>query len=452
MPSGATRGQRQFALIFALVVLGLAGAIWIARSGTHPVSLILISIDTLRADRVGCYGYARGTSPAIDSLAARGALFQNVVAECSWTLPSHVTMLSGVPPSTHGANGPQSAPGPETRLLAEILREAGYRTIALTDGGYLSAANGLARGFEVFIQRRRGLPKILRDAREHLGRLRPDEPYFLFLHTYDVHCPYTPSEPYASQFASTDAESIETEDRCGDSHFNAMTLSEGQVRYLSDRYDASIREADAHLGEFFAFLDSTGRLDNTVLVVTSDHGEEFWEHGRIGHKGTLYREVLMVPLVVSGPDVRPARVDAQVGLVDLAPTLLDLLGLPIPEDVEGSSLVPLMKGSGQGRGRPAGVAQEARVSEIDWPIALRSVTTPDRHLIVDRAGGKSELYAPRDDPAEGHDLAAASPTDVATLSAILDDYARTHRPRAAEAAEPLTAEQVEELQNLGYVK
>ncbi len=440
--------RRRWLGLLPVALLVLAGVFWAVRARPRPpASVILVSIDTLRADRVGCYGYARDTSPFLDSLAARGALFRNVVAECSWTLPSHVTMLSGVTPSTHGANGPQSAPGPETRLLAEILRAAGYRTIALTDGGYLSSANGFARGFGVFMQRRRGLPTILRDAREHLGRLPAVEPYFLFLHTYDVHCPYTPSEPYATQFSSSGAESIETKDRCGDSHFNAMTLTEGQVRYLSDRYDASIREADAQLGEFFAFLDSTGRLDNTLVVVTSDHGEEFGEHRRIGHKGTLYREVLMVPLVVVGPGVRPARVDAPVGLVDLVPTLLHLLGLPIPDDVEGSSLVPLM----QGRPRPAGVG-DARVSEIDWPTALRSVLTPERHLVVEPGAGKSELYATRADPEERRDVAPANPAEVSALAAILDDYARTHRPRTADAAEPLTPEQIEELRNLGYVK
>jgi len=415
-----------------------------------PANLILISIDTLRADRVGCYGYSRDTSPFLDSLAKRGAVFENFVAECSWTLPSHVTMFSGIHPATHGVNQPRSKIRRDTRLLAEVLQAAGYRTIGLAAGGFLLKPHGFGRGFETYLSRRKSLAEILDDARARLDGLERGDRYFLFLHTYDVHCPYAPSEEYSREFVTEDAEFVETKDRCwdADTSLDAMSLTEGQVRYLSDRYDASIREADQVLGEFLAFLESRGDLRRTLIVVTSDHGEEFREHGSIGHKGTLYREALMVPLVMAGPKIRPMRVDAPVGLVDLMPTVLDLLGIPIPEGVEGASLLPLLEGK-------VGAIDggEARVSEIEWPFPLKSVMTRERHLIADPTSGTRQLYAVGEDPSETIDLAASRLSEADELFAVLDEHASRSRPTVAEDAPvPLTAEQVEELRQLGYVR
>jgi arylsulfatase A-like enzyme len=273
--------------------------------GRGRYNLVIVSIDTLRADRVGAYGYERETTPRLDAFAARGALFEHVVAECSSTQPSHLTMLSGLYPSTHGVVQPSLLPGPHTRLLAQMLREAGYRTLGMTDGGYVDAQRGFSRGFEVFDDREKGLAAALGASLEAMAGYGEGERFFHFLHTYDVHCPYDPDPAFARMFRSADSQFVQTTGRCGNPDYNAMRLSSGQVELLSNRYDASIREADASLGAYLAELESRGRLQNTIVVVTSDHGEEFNEHGQIGHERSLYRELLLVP--PSSSEARPSR-------------------------------------------------------------------------------------------------------------------------------------------------
>jgi arylsulfatase A-like enzyme len=418
--------------------------------------LIVISIDALRADRLGAYGYDRDTSPHLDAFAARGALFENVVAESSWTLPSHVTMLSGLYPSSHGAVMTTLKPGSDVRLLAELLSQAGYRTSGLTDGGYVGSAYGFARGFDRFDDADTPFRITLARARAEMERLAKDDRLFIFLHTYDVHCPYTPSQPYASRFRSPDATFIETEGRCGYPHYNRLALTPGQVRHLSDQYDASIREADDALGPFLDWLETSAHLEDTIVVITSDHGEEFWEHGQIGgHALSLHREVLMVPLVIAGPGIGSGRVSTPTGLVDLVPTLLDLVGLPVPAAVEGVSRASELWGVGSPGAEPdrSEASPGKRVSEIDWQLSLRSVMTGDWHLIVDRRTGRSRLFAVPDDPREATDLAKEHEEVV---DALLDHLSRFDAARERRDPVPLleqlTPEERERLRRLGYAQ
>jgi arylsulfatase A-like enzyme len=193
-------------------------------------------------------------------------------------------------------------------------------------------------------------------ARHRSGR----GPWFGFLHTYDVHCPYDPPPPYAGTFRSAGAAPIEVAGRCGNPHFNALGTTPAQARYLSDRYDEDVRRVDDALATLFATLDELGLWDETVVIVTSDHGEEFLEHGRIGHEGTLSPEALSIPLLVHAPGVAPRVVDEVVGLADLVPTVLALAGVPPPGSLDGRSLLPLMRGETDA-GRPGWV-----VSDLAW--------------------------------------------------------------------------------------
>jgi arylsulfatase A-like enzyme len=409
-------------------------------------NLILISIDTLRSDRLGSYGYDRDTSPRIDAFAKNGALFENAVAESSWTLPSHVTMFSGLYPSTHGVIHPALKPNPQTALLAELLRGAGYRTIGLTEGGYVVAQFGFDRGFETFEDADDGLKVILSRALGRIRDLGDGDRYFLFVHTYDVHCPYTPAKGFAGKFQSEGAEFIESRGRCGNPDFNGMSLSDGQVRFLSDRYDDSIREADDALGEFFEQLETSGALANTAVVITSDHGEEFQEHGRIGHEKTLYREALLIPLIIVAPGIAPTRIAHPTGLVDLAPTVLNLLGIPVPEDMEGKSLVSLLEG-----GDPT-ERDGARVSELSWQRPLQSVMTPQLHLILDVGNERVLLFSPREDPSEARDISGRHPKEVTELRRVLDRYFKERQPRSAATTDAVPEELQEQLRALGYLQ
>jgi arylsulfatase A-like enzyme len=339
--------------------------------------VLLVSIDTLRADRLGCYGYARDTTPALDRFARERAVrFAHAVAEAPWTLPSHVTMLSGLHPLTHGVRRADQRPSEEVRLLAERLRDT-HDTFAYTDGGFLSEIFGFDRGFDAFEALDRDMERGVVGVLDSIRHLSGERPWFGFLHTYDVHCPYDPPAPYAGTFASPDAEPIEVEGRCGNPDFNALKLSAGQARYLSDRYDENVRRVDDALGKLFAAFDELDLWKDTIVIVTADHGEEFLEHGQIGHERTLSREVLAIPLLVAAPGVAPRVVEDVVGLADIVPTVLELTEHAPPARLDGRSLVALM------HGRTDAERRAWVLSDLGWQVERVARTTRDAHDEMD---------------------------------------------------------------------
>jgi arylsulfatase A-like enzyme len=370
----------------------LAAALLCVTCGSGPgapdlPSVLLVSIDTLRADRLGCYGYGRDTTPALDELArVRAVRFAHAVAEAPWTLPSHVTMLSGFHPLTHGVRRPTDAPSLEVELLAQRLAPTHYG-FALTDGGWISEEWGFERGFASFHAAERDVAEAVERVLEYVRHRHDKGPWFGFLHTYDVHCPYDPPPPWRGSFTSAESEPLAVEGRCGNPHFNAMALTPGQARYLSDRYDEDVRRVDDALRKLFAGLDRLGLWEQTVVIVTSDHGEEFLERGQIGHERTLSREVLSIPLLVAAPGVGPRVVEGVVGLADLVPTVLELVGRGPAGRLDGRSLVPLM------RGETDGTRRNWVLSELGWQVERLARTTSTEHeelepigLVEDRHG------------------------------------------------------------------
>ena len=380
--------------------------------------MLLISIDTLRADRVGCYGYARPTTPALDRFAAEHAVrFAHAYAEAPWTLPSHVTMLSGLHPLTHGVRQPDQAPGDEVRLLAERLAPTHYG-FAFTDGGWLSEPWGFARGFASFQAQEQDCAKSVEQALEFVRFREAKGPWFGFLHTYDVHCPYDPPPPYAGTFHSDGAEPLEVAGLCGNPDFNAMALTAGQARYLSDRYDEDVRRVDDALAQLFAALDALDLWRDTIVIVTADHGEEFLEHGQIGHERTLSREVLSVPLLIAVPGVAPRIIDAPVGLADLVPTVLELVGAS-PAQLDGRSLVPLLRGEDDPARAPW------ILSDLGW----------QRELAARTSAVEQELLEP-----------SAAPANASALAKIRAQHlAAGYKPRPVDPAT-----RAAELRALGY--
>ena len=402
---------------------------------TGPPNLILISIDTLRADRLGIYGYGRDTSPALDRFAAGARVFERAYAPSPWTLPSHVSMLSGLSPSEHGVDQPTYAPGRDTPLLAERLQAAGYYTFGRTDGGWLSADFGFDRGFLSFHAERRGLEAALAETEEAFRAAHGERPFFGFVHTYDVHCPYTPGEPFASMFATPGAQSLETEGRCGNPHFNARGFTAAEALFLSDRYDGGVRKADQALGAFLAALEADGLLENTVVAITSDHGEAFGERGRIGHEGSLHREVLWIPLLIRAPGLEPGPVAGSVDLSDLTPTLLELLDVEVPPELTDRSL--LSPGGGGA----------AVYGEVAWNGAGRSWVRGDLHLIEE--GAELQLFDWASDPLERRNLAPGDPDGARKLLETLRAEVPSRVQRRPLRALP-SPETGQALQDLGY--
>jgi arylsulfatase A-like enzyme len=303
----------------------------------HP-HIVLVVVDTLRPDWLEPYGYGEPTSPELQRWAEHGFTFERVLAQSSWTKVSMASFMTSLWPRTHGIEAPSDGLDDGARTLAEVLREAGYATAAVQSNGWLEQSFGFEQGFDQYVfPRAEGAARqlwasslwphgdrVLEESRRLLDGRDPEKPLFLYLHFMDVH-------EYA---APPELRSFGTDQR--------------------GLYLASIRWVDETLGRVREMLERRGLLDDTILVLASDHGEAFGENGAHGHAANVFSPVLRVPLIVKPPFDMPARrITAQVRNIDIAPTLLDLAGLPIPDDFEGESLRPLMTGAGEGLDRPS---------------------------------------------------------------------------------------------------
>ncbi|MGH9380144.1 MAG: sulfatase [Thermoanaerobaculia bacterium] len=321
--------------------------------------LILISVDALRADHLGAYGYELPASPFFDSLAARGTLFEQAWIQYPATLTSHVSMLTGLYPQEHGVLLRNAVLSERIEMAPQRLRQHGFRTAGHTEGGFMGRMYGFDRGFEVFTdtqyEEETDVERTFARGLDFLSALGPEERFFLFLHTYTVHDPYDPPAPYRSRFWPGPApDTFEpTGPNLHEVNAGFRSVTPEAARYFAALYDAGIRYFDDVLRDFFARLDGLGLGDETTVIITSDHGEEFLEHGRLVHE-QLYPEVGRVPLLFVFPgQTGPVRIDAPVESVDLAPTLYELAGIPVPAQVSGSSLVPLITGAADGGERRA---------------------------------------------------------------------------------------------------
>jgi arylsulfatase A-like enzyme len=418
-----------------------------ARDGRF--NIVVISVDTLRADRLGAYGYARRpTSPRLDELAARMVRFEWAISQAPWTRPSHLALFTGRYP----------VPRNDTNLrpISELLWHEGYRTLAITGGGQVDSRFGFDRGFESYRMADwlRAPEMVFASVGDPGGA-----PFFLFLHTFEVHEPYTdrrfvdgmPAGRVGSEFTKDFVQTTRP----------GLTAEEKEL--ASALYDGDIAFTDQQLGAFFDAAERAGWLDDTIFVLTSDHGEQFWEHGAWGHGQSLYDHQLHVPLLVHLPPALAAArsltvgpgavIGDQVQLVDLVPTLLELAGSRPPGPLDGRSLVPLL----DGRGLPAGqaFAEGTNIRETERR-GLRTSRYKFIHSIPrgphDPALERFELFDLRDDPAERVDLAARHPDVVAGLAATVRLLSRGATLEfEGEVPVGTDPDLVEELKALGYI-
>jgi hypothetical protein len=315
------------------------------------------------------YGYDRPTTPRLERFATRqSVVFENAISQSSWTLPAHVSLLSGLNPNRHESNLAQPA-APSLRLMAEILREAKYSTMAVTGGAFLNPQYGLSQGFDRYFfdatpphldteggELQRGVKQAIKWMREYRER-----PFFMFLHTYEVHDPYRPRQPYFSRFTDLPPITVDIPPRTAsaDNGFVvtrsfADLLQQPELEHLSlleakelvsAAYDSGVAFADEQIGLVLDELIELNLRNRTIVVITSDHGELLGEKGRMGHL-YLDHENIRVPLLIAVPPGlhRVPRVPEQVRSIDVLPTILDLVGREAEPDIDGSSLVPLMKG------------------------------------------------------------------------------------------------------------
>jgi arylsulfatase A-like enzyme len=412
--------------------------------------VVLVSLDTLRPDHLGVYGYQKPTSPEIDRFAREAVLFRNAVANAPSTLPSHASILTSLGPRHHGASlAQESALRSGVPTLASVLRAAGFVTASFNGGGQLHRIWGLNRGFEVYESRPGSVTVEAGDdtmseqvaaARSWLASVR-EKPFFLFVHTYETHHPYTPTPErlaamergYGGRLPSQISIRLIKKINSG-----RKKLRPGDLEHIMAAYDGEIASADAGFAQLLQLLREMGRYDSALVVLLSDHGEAFGERGKVGwHGDTLYDEQLRIPLVMKLPGGRLAgtTIDAQVSGIDVAPTMLSILGIPIPSIFSGSA-----------------VDLEGRAARHP-PWSLAGLDGVERELAVRTRSWKwytGRLYDLRRDPLERADVSLGHPEVMGELEGKLADIARS-RPPAESTPVEVDRTLVERLQALGYV-
>jgi arylsulfatase A-like enzyme len=468
------------AVLPALLLLGACG-----RGGGTPArpNVVLVSIDTLRADHLSAYGYARPTSPNIDRLAREGTVFARAYASSSWTIPSHMTMFTSLPPSLHGVDDVGRKLDPARITLAERFRDSGYQTAAVVSGPTMHAAFGFDQGFdryenttafedEDFTRGDATRPTAATRQRSHqevtgnvvaerverfIDDARP--PFFLFVHFWDPHYDYIPPPPYDTRFDPSwkgdfDFSNVE---------FN-MAISPDMparaFRHLVALYDGEIASTDAAVGRVIASLEQRGWLDGTLVALTADHGEEFFEHGNKGHMTTLFEEVLHVPLIFRMPSLvrAGARSDAIFGSVHLMPTLLGVAGLRAGPEAVGTDLSEHLAGDDP----PPGLWAFAELS-LRRRFPLYAARVGPRKYLAEVTGTNPlalgmSYYGLESDPEEQHPRPTTDDAAMEFEERLREHLAEMDAVRAAlprekdGAGAELSEETKRQLRALGYIR
>jgi arylsulfatase len=425
-------------------------------------NIVLVSIDTLRADHLGCYGYERDTSPVIDALAAESIVFESCLSPLAATLPAHTSLFTGAYPLEHGVLGNVKGGGrrfvanPALRLFAEYASERGYRTAGFVSAVSVSAETGVAGGFDHYdepdeIKRRAG------ETNERLlpwiDRLENDRPFFLFVHYFDPHWSYAPPEPFDALFAE---DTGFLEDYISEREIAEEAIRPNQsilpTRETINGYDGEIRYADTELGRVFERLRQRGLWDDTLVIFLGDHGEGLGEHGQIGH-GWIHREQLHVPLMMRLPGHAPRRVATPMSLVDVMPTALGLIGTEGWEgflrqatgnDVLAEGFVP-----------QSVFSQRSARERDDLPGQVYALTAEPWKYVHDSTRG-DRLFDWSSDPFELTDLLERESDRAERLKRELLERIELYELRGRAFGElptdrPMDAETIEKLRSLGYL-
>ena len=467
-----------------------APAVRSRESSRAPRGVLVFLLDTLRRDRLDAYGFERETAPNLSRLAAEGVLFEDAIAQGAWTKVSVPSILTSTYPTSNGIHELNHRMPASGVTLAEVFREAGYATWATSSVFFTGRGSNLHQGVEV-LHEAGSFPSDNRDknARNIVDRVLPwlesheDVPFFVLIHAIDPHDAYEPNRPYDTLWAAPDAEEkhgawTEKLKPFIENNFmkdrglplraeleKAGIDPEEFVKTELDWYDGSIRGADVELGRLLEKLEELGIADDTLVVFLSDHGEEFLEHGGHFHEENVYGELVNVPLAMRWPEVLPAGrvVNETVQLLDLAPTILDLAGISVPERMQGQSLKPLLAASGAARWRARPAISEWRrrtdqlgtrvvdafsIIEGEWKL-IRNVARPDDVP-------EFELYHHQTDPLDQKNVASDHPEVVERLAQQLEAWHKwaleRKLPSDGEAASEMTSEELQRLRSLGYVQ
>ena len=471
-----------------------------------PQGVIVFLGDTLRSGHLDAYGYGRETAPTLTRLATEGVRFSDTISQATWTKVSVPTLLTSIYPASHGIVGPPDRLPSQVTTLAEAYRAAGYATFQTSSVPFTGRLSNLHQGVEVLHERTSIDNDDLghsnaKTARTYVDRFltwlddHHDVPFYAFIHVFDPHSPFEPYPPYDLRWASPTgqeehearleqvSETFGDDLRAGDGNRRgaqtfptASELEEAGVdpdlysSHLLDWYDGSIRGMDAEVARLFEGLRERGVADDTLFAFVSDHGEEFWDHGWGWHGNTVYGETLNVPLMLWWPGVVPEGlvVDEMVESINMMPTLLELSGVPVPDEAQGQSLLPLLAGTDDpialGWDRRPAFSERKRIPSRDErapdDVDQYSVIFDGWKLVrnVDPPEGTAEfeLYNHAEDPINLDDLATDHPERVEQLKQQLTDRLRYLEARALpsdeDAVEGMSPEELQRLRSLGYLR
>lgn len=410
------------AVLIAVAIVGVKAVFF-----KKPVNVLLITMDTTRADRLGCYGYDKNTTPHIDAFAKESVLFTSAVTSVPFTFPAHLTIMTGTLPIYHGIHTNEGREISDSTLtLAEVLKERGYKTGAILASYVLNATFGLNQGFDVYQEfndesiggmqyaNGRRASETAQLANQWFQENK-DDTFFLFAHFYDPHFPYDPPESFAEQF--------------------------------DDPYDGEIASVDQAIGRMIDKLKELDIYDNTMIIIEADHGEMRGQHGENGHGYYIYEGAVRVPLIVKLPGFhKPRKVSDSVGLVDIFPTVCGVLGIEVPNFVQGADLAPYFKGKRIDQDRYQYI-ESLTATKFGANSLLGVVKDPYKYIQTTRP----ELYEVRQDPAEENNLVNEDTKRARLMQGNLKDILDTYTKAAEAESFQTDLETRKQLESLGYI-
>jgi arylsulfatase A-like enzyme len=452
-----------YLLIALFLGFNLYANLKLSRLKPEGSNLLIITIDTLRADRLGCYGYSRDTSPTIDRLAEEGTMFTNVYGQRGLTWPSLTSIMTALYPKTHGVLNNQQPLDGKYITLAEILKNLGYRTGAFLANFYYAPNRGfdIKKGGEIG-----ELDKtVTRDAVEWLDGIDPEnDKFFMWVHYKNPHDPYEPPQPFRSYFDSTYTGPFNGSRPVLDSiYVNKINLSERDIFHLNALYDAEIRSTDSYIARLLDRLEQKGLANNTLIVFSSDHGEELYERNHyFFHSCSMYDNVLRLPLIMKFPKVIAAGkvIKNQIESIDITPTILQFLKVPLRSEFEGRSVLNLLfEQNGSDSWFPAFAERASAIFSIRTP-QWKYIYNPDNyHTYCSRSDddegsgyliAAEELYDIQTDPHERNNVVAQYPDVARDLRGQIIEWLSTNKVQHKQFE--LTKEAEERLRALGYIK
>ena len=432
-------------------LVGIAALVGCQRSG--PDAVILIVVDTLRADHLGVYGYDRDTSPRLDEWAQRGVVIDQALSTSPWTLPTFGSILTGMNPSQHGAGERARDSGKRWKraplldtvtTLPEVLAVEGWQTAAVVSNPFLREHFGLSRGFDIYDYERGRTADAVVDRSLELVEDLADRPFFLMIHLIDPHLPYRAPEAFRGKF-SGDREQTPI----GKSRKEIISviddLTAEDRQNIIDRYDEEIAFTDQQLGRLLDQLAQRDLLTRSLVVLTSDHGEELFDHGEFEHGHSMHQELLRVPLLLWESSLEPHRVSAPISLADLPQTIFDATQGEPSSALAGVSRWDWIQGGGGTRSDPI-VAENTL-----WTAEKKVMVRWPYKLVLHEKSGRRELYNLETDPGEQNDLAANESELAERMALALDEVLDFSDVDLNRESIVITDETEDELRSLGYL-